>query len=329
MTIVYSEKLLEHSHWPDHPESPLRLKTLKKKLKKEGLWNNVIEPEPIADAHVLAVHAPEHLDKLKKGGNYPLDQDTFLHDCTYDLAMLSAAIAVTTINSALKGNPTVGLTRPPGHHAKSNHMGGFCYINNAAVAVQAAGVRTAIIDLDAHHCNGTEEIFYERDDVLVVSLHEADFYWDSGYMENVGSGKGEGYNINIPIPANSGRATYMIALDEIVIPALREFKPNLILVCLGVDAHYCDINAHMLLNTQDYIGICEKIYKSSDSGKIAFLLEGGYHLRATAEVVAGVLAMFEGKEIKPEYGEDKGDQSNGPREMRKVRDFLSRFWKFE
>ncbi|NLL94739.1 MAG: histone deacetylase [Thermoplasmatales archaeon] len=326
MTIVYSERLLEHSQWPDHPESPLRLRTLRKKLEKEGLWDGIVEPVPIDDEKVLAVHAPEHLEKLRKGGNYPVDPDTFLRDETYELAMLSAAVAVTAVKEALKGNPSVGLTRPPGHHAKSNHMGGFCYLNNAAIAAASAGVRTVIIDLDAHHCNGTEEIFYERDDVLVISLHEANYYWDSGYMEDSGEGSGKNYNINIPIPAHSGNETYHMAIDEIVLPVLRQYGPELVLVSLGVDAHYCETNAHMQVNTQGYVGMCRKLFDACPDGRIAFILEGGYHLRATAEVVAGVIAMFRGIELKPEYAEEKEENGRGREEILKIKEYLSAHW---
>ncbi|MFA6710472.1 MAG: histone deacetylase [Candidatus Methanomethylophilaceae archaeon] len=326
MTIVYCEQLLEHTQWADHPESPLRLKTMKKKLEKEDLWHDVIEPEPITEDMLYGVHTKAHIEKLKKGGNYPIDPDTFLHDDTYGLAMLSASVAVTAVRSALKGHPTIGLTRPPGHHAGRDHMGGFCYINNVAVAVDNAKTRTAIVDIDVHHCNGTEEIFYSRDDVMVISIHEANFYWNSGYLENTGEGKGKNFNINIPIPAGSGNRSYLMAMDEIIVPVIRRYDPELIVVSLGVDGHYCDPNSHMLLNTQGYIELCRRLFDIAKDGKIAFILEGGYHLRATAEVVAGVVGMFSNKEIKPEYGEDKGDQSNGPREVRKDKEYIARAW---
>lgn len=326
MAIVYTEELLEHEQWPDHPESPLRLKTLRKKFEQEGLWNDIVEPEAIDESILQKVHSPEHIERLKAGGNIPADPDTMLRDSTYRLAMLSASVAATAVRYAMKGEPSIALTRPPGHHAGKNHIGGFCYLNNAAIAAESTGARTMIIDLDVHHCNGTEEIFYERDDVMVVSLHEANFYWNSGYIESLGDGNGERYNINIPIPSGSGNETYMKAMDEIVIPIIRNFGPELIIVSIGVDGHYADPNSHMLLNTQGYIELCRRIYNESKDGRIAFILEGGYHLRATAEVLAGVAGLFVGKDIKPEYGEEKGEHSNGLREMRKAKEFFSKYW---
>lgn len=329
MVIVYTEELLRHDQWQDHPESPLRLKTIRKKLESEGLWKDLVGPDPLSEDVILKVHAPEHVDRLKKGGNIPVDPDTMLKDDTYDLAVLSASVAATAVRYALEGKPSIALSRPPGHHAGRNHIGGFCYMNNAAIAIENAGVRTVVVDIDAHHCNGTEEIFYERDDVMVISLHEANFYWDSGYLEDTGEGGGEGYNINIPIPSGSGNRTYELAMDEIVMPLIRDFDPELIVVSLGVDGHYTDSNAHMLLNTQGYIDLCRKIYKESKGGRIAFILEGGYHLRATAEVIAGVAGLFCGKDIKPEYGEEKGEQSNGMREVRKAKEFISHIWNLD
>jgi acetoin utilization deacetylase AcuC-like enzyme len=318
---------VEHEQWEGHPESPLRIRTIKKKLKKEGLWNDIIPPEMISDEDVLKVHTPRLLERLKAGGNVPADPETQIKDKTYEYAMLSASVAVTAAKNAMKGIPTVALSRPPGHHAGKDRMGGFCYLNNAAIAARAVNAKVAIVDLDVHHCNGTENVFYDDDNVLVIEMHENGLYPGTGCMDDIGCGPGVGYNVNIPIPEGSGNKTYEKAMDDIVIPILREFCPELIIVSLGVDAHYCDLTSHMLLNTQGYVELCKKLIGESKDGKIAFILEGGYHLRATAEVVAGVLAALEGREIQPEYNEDKGDQSNGLREIRKAKEYFSEYWK--
>ncbi|MDR0334618.1 MAG: histone deacetylase [Methanomassiliicoccaceae archaeon] len=327
MAIVYHYKLVEHEQWEGHPESPLRIRTIKKKLKNEGLWKDIVHPEMITDEDVLKVHTPRLLNRLKEGGGIPIDPDTMLKNDTYGHAMLSASVAVTAVRNALNGIPTFALTRPPGHHAGRDWMGGFCYLNNVAIAAEAAGVRTAIVDLDVHHCNGTEDVFYDRNDVLVIETHEDGLYPRTGQKEDIGEGAGTGYNVNIPIPAGSGNKTYEKAMDEIIIPVLREFAPELIIVSLGVDAHYCDQTSHMLLNTQGYIELCKRIIGESKGGRIAFILEGGYHLRATAEVVAGVLAALDGMTIQPEYNEDKGEQSNGLREIKKLREYIGERWK--
>ena len=281
----------------------------------------------INEEDVLKVHTQRQLNRLKENVGVPVDPDTVIKAGTYGHAMLSASVAVTAVKNAMKGIPTFAMTRPPGHHAGKDWMGGFCYLNNVAIAAEAAGVRTAIVDLDVHHCNGTENIFYERNDILVIEAHEDGLYPCTGQKENIGSGIGTGYNVNIPIPAGSGNKTYERAMEEIILPILREFSPELIIVSLGVDAHYCDQTSHMLLNTQGYVDLYKRLIDASTNKKIAFVLEGGYHLRATAEVVAGVLASLEGRTIQPEYNEDKGEQSNGLREVRKVKEHFGERWK--
>jgi len=326
MAIVYHRKALDHEQWEGHPESPFRLKTIRKKLIKEGLWNDVIPPIMIKDDDVLKVHTERHLERLKAGGNIPADADTMLMDETYGLAMVSASIATTAVQLAMKGIPSLALTRPPGHHAGKEGIRGFCYLNNAAIAVENAKVRTAIVDLDVHHGNGTEEIFYSRSDVLLVDTHESKAYPGTGDMQDVGNGKGEGYTVNIPVPPHSGNQTYRKAMDDIILPVLREFGPDLIVVSLGVDGHYCDPHSQINLNTNGYVSLCRSLINESRDGRIAFILEGGYHLRSTAEVVAGVLAAFEGREIQPEYNEERAENSNGPREIRKIKEHHGRYW---
>ena len=235
----------------------------------------------------------------------PLDPDTMLKDQTFQLATLAAAVATESVQRALKGEMSFALTRPPGHHARANQAGGFCYFNNVAVAVGKAKARTAIVDLDAHHGNGTEEIFYYRDDVLFISLHQMEGYPGTGHLQDVGAEQGLGYNINIPLEIGSGNHSYMKAYEEIVEPILRAFSPDLLIVSLGVDAHYSDTLSNMNLNTPGYLSICQRLMNFMDRRNVAFVLEGGYHLRATAEVVASVVSSFQGKQIFHEYAEER------------------------
>ncbi|MFA7341707.1 MAG: histone deacetylase [Candidatus Methanomethylophilaceae archaeon] len=305
MVIIHHEDLMEHDHWPQHPESPFRLRSIRKKLEQEGLWTEVQEPAPLTDEDLLRVHSRDHVDRIRKGGNMPLDPDTMLKDQTFQLATLAAAVATESVQRALKGEMSFALTRPPGHHARANQAGGFCYFNNVAVAVGKAKARTAIVDLDAHHGNGTEEIFYCRDDVLFISLHQMEGYPGTGHLQDVGAEQGLGYNINIPLEIGSGNHSYMKAYEEIVEPILRAFSPDLLIVSLGVDAHYSDTLSNMNLNTPGYLSICQRLMNFMDRRNVAFVLEGGYHLRATAEVVASVVSSFQGKQIFHEYAEER------------------------
>lgn len=305
MAIIYHEELVQHDHWPNHPESPFRLKSIKKKLEQEGLWTDIIVPQRLDEKDLLEVHSLEHIERIRKGGNMPMDPDTMLKDQTYDLANLAAGAAYEAAKKALDGKMSIALTRPPGHHARANQAGGFCYFNNVAVAAQKSHVRTAIVDIDAHHGNGTEEIFYCRDDVLFISLHQMDCFPGTGHFQDIGDKEGRGYNVNIPLEKGSGNKVYSQAFEQIVEPILRIFSPKLTMVSLGVDAHYCDTLSNMNLNTPGYVSLSKRLMELMDYSNLAFVLEGGYHLRATAEVVAGVVSAFEGKNIKPEYTEER------------------------
>ena len=325
MAIIYHKKVFDHKQWEGHPESPFRIRTLKKKLVQEGLWKNIIPPKMIRDKDVLKVHTEDHLRRLKYGGGVLTDPDTMVRNETYELAMLSASIATTAVKLALKGVPSFAVCRPPGHHAGRGSMEGFCYLNNVAIAVEAAGVRTAIVDIDAHHGNGTEEIFYGRSDVLLIDVHESCLFTETGNVDDMGEDEGEKYTVNIPVPKYSGNRTYKRVMDEMVVPILRQFEPELIVVGLGVDAHYCDTNSHLGLNTETYVNLCKRLISESKDGKIAFILEGGYHLRSTAEVAAGVLAAFEGRNIHPEYNEERQDNI-GRGEIKKIKDHIGKYW---
>jgi acetoin utilization deacetylase AcuC-like enzyme len=194
------------------------------------------------------------------------------------------------------------------------------------VATAKANVRTAIVDIDAHHGNGTEEIFYLRDDVLFISLHQIEGYPGTGHLEDVGSGEGLGFNVNIPLEMGSGNRSYMRAYDEIVEPILRSFSPELLVVSIGVDAHYSDAMSNMNLNTPGYTNLAHRLIDFMDHGDIAFVLEGGYHLRATAEVVAGVVSAFEGKEISPEYKEERPEPPEAEGKLLQIKKWHGKRW---
>ena len=304
MVIIHHEDLMEHDHWPDHPESPYRLRSIRKRLMQEGLWQNVEAPPTLQDEDLLRVHSTDLVQQIRKGGNMPLDADTMLKDHTFDLAKLSAEVTAEAARRASRGEMAFALTRPPGHHASACKAGGFCYFNNAAVAACRLGLRTAIVDLDAHHGDGTESIFYQRDDVLFISLHQFDQYPGTGSVDCQGEGDGLGYNVNIPMPRGAGNVAYTQAFDQVAMPIMKQFAPDLLIVSLGVDAHYSDTMSSLSLNTPGYLSLCRRLMDFMDNRDVAFILEGGYHLRSTAEVVAGVISAFRGEGVYHEYAEE-------------------------
>jgi len=316
MTIVHHLRYHEHRQTIGHPESPERLDAVVARLKAEDLWKDVLTPEPVGRSLLEKVHTPEYIDSLKNFGEGFMDPDTYVRPTAYDIALLAAGGTVLAAEKALQtGKPAIALVRPPGHHAGSYHGGGFCYFNNVAVAAEALRKkvgRIAIVDYDLHHGNGTQDIFYSRDDVLFISTHQSGIFPGTGYIEDMGDGKGEGYNLCVPLPGGSGDATFELFVKRILSPVLSAYKPGAILVSIGADAHYMDPLGGLALTSPGYIAISDELLALSRrlcGGAIAFTLEGGYNVKALAEVVAGTVASFVGKKVKYEFfrsGDEKG-----------------------
>lgn len=326
VVVVFNEDLIAHAHWEGHPESPMRLRSLMNMLERENLINDHITAVPVNESQLRGVHTQAMIDKVKAGKGVPLDPDTMLHAETFDLACLSAGMAVEAVNHALEGEVTIALTRPPGHHAGPDYSCGFCYFNNIAVAAESAGVRTAIVDIDAHHGNGTQDIFYHRDDILYVSVHEEGIFPGTGRVEEVGEGVGEGYNINIPLPHGAGNASFKESMDRIIEPVIRQYRPELLLVSLGIDAHYADRYSTLRVNTDMYLELCKRLIEIAPQGRIAFILEGGYHLRATAEVVHGIIAHVKGTGAVAEYSEESDENPMSAGYLQRAVEVHSRYW---
>ena len=269
----------------------------------------------------------------ERGGAW-LDPDTLVSPLSYETALLAAGGACLAVDAVLAGgggggggrppppgpgpppDPGAGggvdavlagrvprafaLVRPPGHHAEPNRAMGFCLFNNIAVAARHAqavhGIeRVAIVDWDVHHGNGAQAIFWEDPNVLFVSLHQYPFYPGSGSRQEEGDGPGRGTTINIPLPAGTGEDVYLAAFDGVVVPALRAFAPDLILVSAGFDAHADDPLAQMRLRTESFALMAERLRDAAAElcrGRLVLVLEGGYNLKALGDsVVATIEAL--------------------------------------
>jgi acetoin utilization deacetylase AcuC-like enzyme len=230
-------------------------------------------------------------------GYFAFDASTPIVAGTWDAALAAARCAITAAAIVSEGERAAyALCRPPGHHAARGTYGGYCYLNNAALAAQAlldAGCRrVSVIDVDYHHGNGTQEIFWERDDVQFVSLHgdpETEYPWFMGYAEERGSGRGEGFTLNLPLPAGTGWDAYRDALGT-ALDAVARYAPDAIVVSLGVDTFAADPISSFKLESRHYPMIGERL---AGLGLPTVLVqEGGYAVAEIGENVAGVLGAF-------------------------------------
>lgn len=316
--LVYDHRFVEHEPSPLHVERPERLESIVARLRSEGLFVSVQKPTPASLAEVRRVHRESFVEFFRNLGEGHLDPETAVHPETFDIALLAVGATLqATRGSIREGRPAVALVRPPGHHAGPDYGGGFCYLNNVAIAAAdqvVQGRRVAILDYDAHHGNGTSEIFADESSVLYVSTHQYGIYPGTGAAEDVGVGEGRGFNVNVPFTAGCGDASYNVAYAEVIEPIVREYRPDLILVSLGVDAHYRDPLTSLALSSPGYVDLLARsarLAKELCSDRLVVALEGGYHLQALAEVVAGTVARLRGSRIDLELTQDLDQKTRG------------------
>jgi acetoin utilization deacetylase AcuC-like enzyme len=309
MRFGFTDTCIEHDPGPRHPESPDRLRAIKRGLaKRHSVTYEGAAPATVEDA--VAVHDADYVERLQEfcaegGGNW--DPDTVASEDTWDAALAAAGLAKDATRAALAGadgrNTPFSLGRPPGHHAVEDDAMGFCFLNNAAIAAQYAindldADRVAIFDWDVHHGNGTQDIFYDRGDVFYASIHEDGLYPGTGDTNETGEGDGDDTTLNVPFPAGSGDADYCAAVDELLQPAVTGFDPDVVLVSAGFDAHRHDPISRMHVSTEGYGLLTDRMRELADTtdAALAFVLEGGYSMDTLADGVGVVHETFDGRE---------------------------------
>jgi acetoin utilization deacetylase AcuC-like enzyme len=275
-----------------HAASPLLVSRVYDLLGRTGVLDQLTEipaaPAKVSD--IERVHTPEHVQHIRRiseagggeaGAYAPASRET------YDVALLAAGGAMTAVNAVLAGEVrnVYALVRPPGHHSTPDQAMGFCYFNNVAIAARHAQERhglqrIAILDWDVHHGNGTQAAFVDDPSVLFISLHQEDWYpTGEGLVEHTGEGDGRGYTINVPLPPGTGNAGYLEAIDRVVIPAIRRFAPDLILVSAGQDPSGVDPLARMAMSADGFRSMAAKLAALADevcAGRLVACHEGGY-----------------------------------------------------
>ena len=292
-----------------YPEHPGRLTAIRELLEREPVPGVRFEPgAPATREQLSRVHTTSYLDAIfnLRGQNAWLDVDTTaVSPGSVEAAEVAAGTAIAAVEAVVSGRTgsAFAVVRPPGHHAEPVRARGFCLFNNVAVAAAHAQSaldcpRVLIVDWDAHHGNGTQEIFWADPDVMLFDTHRAaPFYPGSGQLTETGVGLGEGTTVNVPLPGGAGDIAMLKAFREILIPAADYFQPDLVLVSAGFDPHRLDLALNMSYEGfAAMTGIVQAIADRHCEGRLAVVLEGGYHLESISHGVRTVLEVLAGAE---------------------------------
>lgn len=297
---------------PGHPERPARMTATWQALDEAGLTNRMLplDPQPITDEQILYVHTEQYLEVLNlcslRDRPFRFDADTSALPETPQIARLAAGGVIRAVDAIYAGDAhnALALVRPPGHHAVPGSAMGFCFLGNVAIAARHAqkvyGVeRVLIVDYDVHHGNGTQDMFYDDDSVLFISSHQSPFYPGTGDIDEIGVNKGKGYTLNIPMTAGCGDDEFKIIYEQIIWEAARRFKPELIIVSAGFDAHWNDPLAMMNLSLTGFSHLDRELIRMAEElcdGKIIFVTEGGYDLQVFSHGVVNIAHALLGDE---------------------------------
>jgi len=293
---------------PDHPDNPARLEAVEAAIAAARLTGLERREAPAATAAELAlVHSDRHVAFIRdlcEAGGGQIDDDTYVGPESYASALHAAGGACEMVRGLTTGRAGTGFCamRPAGHHAERDQAMGFCLFNNVAVAAELAvrehGVeRVMIIDWDVHHGNGTAEIFRHRADVLVTSIHQLGLFPGTGALTDAGSGDGRGYTVNLPVPPGSDGEVWLSLMEYLLVPIGLDFRPELVLVSAGFDAHEADPLAQCRLDTDDFGQLACHVRDLAHAlgAPLGAVLEGGYDPHALGESVVAVLAALLGE----------------------------------
>jgi acetoin utilization deacetylase AcuC-like enzyme len=303
---------LEHDTGPGHPECADRIRAIEAELEsRDWLGWEPAEAPAATEEQLLRVHPREYVDQVRtmSGRGQPFDMDTPTSPGSYEAALRAAGGACALVESLLTGGERAGFSalRPPGHHAEWSRAMGFCLFANVAVAARHAldavgAERVLVVDWDVHHGNGTNAIFHDSRELLFVSIHQFPFWPGTGALDDVGEGGAEGYSINLPVPAGAGEAAFLSLIEHVVAPVARQYRPDLILISAGYDAHRDDPLGGLALETSSFAAMSSRLRALGEElgAPVGAVLEGGYDLNALATSVAETMAALSGDGAPPE-----------------------------
>jgi acetoin utilization deacetylase AcuC-like enzyme len=338
LTVVTSDRFADHLTPPGHPERVERAEAMQVVAARARVaGRTVIDPRGATDDDLLAVHDRELLETIAgaRGRTAMLDPDTFMSPESDEVARLAAGAVLTAVDRVLDGPATsraLAMVRPPGHHAEADRAMGFCLYNNVAVGAAWArrrGVdRVAVVDFDVHHGNGTQWIFYEDPSVLFVSSHQFPFYPGTGAVSEVGRGEGTGLTVNLPLEVGAKDADFDLVYRTIVDPILTEYRPGLLLISAGFDAHENDPLAGMRVTTAGFAALITRLTAAADAvcdGRIVFVTEGGYDTGVLADCCQQVIDIAGGGPVDAP-SRWHGEARRGQAAVHDIRRIQSAFW---
>lgn len=324
VALLYDPAVLEHRPPEGHPERPARVQAVMDLLEREGMLDRLtrLPVTPATRAQLELVHAPEYLDFVEQivsaGGGYLDAGDTVASAGSWTAATAAAGASIGAVDAVMAGgmDASFAVVRPPGHHAPPDRAMGFCILNNAAIAAAHAAAeyglsRVLLVDFDVHHGNGTQDCFYDSPNVLYFSTHQSPAYPFTGAVEETGIGAGTGFTVNVPLPPDVGEVGFLQAFDTILRPLARRFRPELVIVSAGYDAHWRNSRyvqgIRERLTVRGLAALSQSLSEIADAycpSRLVGILEGGYDLGALAYGVLGTLRVW--------LGETEADDPLGP-----------------